>query len=247
LNGLLSVTLLGFAVGIIGTGTGGAMAFVFRNPSNRFMGTVLGFSSGLMIAIVCFDLLPEAFELGSLTVGIIGIILGVGIITLVDQSISYMGFTDVRTSGNEYIRTGILLGIGIAIHNFPEGLAIGSGLVAATRLGLSLAVVIAFHNVPEGIAMATPMAAGGYSRNKIFFATVMAGVPMGFGALVGSVLGEISSHLISLCLSFAGGAMLFITCSELIPKSQSIYKGRASSFGIILGIIGGIILSLKFR
>lgn len=247
MNYLLTVTLLGFAVGIVGTGTGGALAFLFRHPSNRFMGTVLGLSSGLMIAIVCFDLLPQAFEIGSLTIGIIGIIFGTGIITLIDQLISFRGFIDKGSTGNGYIRTGVLLGIGIAIHNFPEGLAIGSGLVAAIRLGLSLSIVIAFHNIPEGIAMAVPMLAGGYSRVKIFIATVMAGVPMGFGALMGALLGEISPLFISFCLAFAGGAMLFITCGELIPKSQNIYKGRASSFGIILGIIGGIILSLKFR
>ncbi len=247
MNYLLAVTFLGFAVGIIGTCTGGAMAFVFRHPSNRLMGAVLGLSSGLMISIVCFDLLPEAFEIGSLAIGITGILFGTGIITLIDQLISLRNLSDSKPSGSAYIRTGVLLGIGIAIHNFPEGLAIGSGLVAATRLGINLAIVIAFHNIPEGIAMATPMLAGGYSRVKIFIATVMAGIPMGFGALTGSLLGELSAALISFCLAFAGGAMLFITCGELIPRSQSIYKGRASSFGIILGIIGGIVLSLEFR
>lgn len=244
---ILKSALLGFAVGILGTGAGGAIAFVLKKPTNRFMSIILGLSSGLMISIVCFDLLPEAFEISGLSTGITGIILGVGIITLVDLVIPDKDFADSRIRSDGYIRTGILLGIGIAIHNFPEGLAIGSGFVAEIRLGLSLAAVIAFHNMPEGVAMATPMIVGKYSRVKIFLATVIAGIPMGFGALMGSILGEISPVFISLCLAFAGGTMLFITCGELIPKSQKIHRGRASSFGIIIGIIIGIILSFEFR
>jgi ZIP family zinc transporter len=196
-----------------------------------------------MISVVCFDLLPEAFEIYSLTVGIIGIIIGVGLISMID---AFLPETNTAhggaTRGNGYIRAGILLGIGIAIHNFPEGLAIGSALVAERGLGLSLAAVIAFHNLPEGISMAVPMMAGGYPRIRIFLATVMAGIPMGFGAIAGFLLGEISPMFISLCLAFAGGTMLFITCGELIPKSQKIHSGRASAFGAIIGVIAGIVL-----
>ena len=80
-------------------------------------------------------------------------------------------------------------------------------------------------------------------RIKTFIATIISGVPMGLGAFVGALLGEISPVLVSLCLSFAGGTMLYITCGELIPKSQSVYRGRASAFGVIIGIIAGIVLS----
>lgn len=195
------------------------------------------------MAIVCFELLPEAFEMAGLTTGIIGVILGVGLMALIDTLIPKAKSTDKTDQGSGYIRTGIFLGLGIAIHNFPEGLAIGSGLAANIRLGLSLAFVIGFHNVPEGIAMAMPMIVGGYSRSKIFLATIMAGVPLGFGAFIGAILGEISPALVSLCLSFAGGTMLFITCGELIPGSQDAHHGRASVFGIIIGLLAGIVLS----
>ncbi len=243
MDNILSSTLLGFLVGMVGTGAGGTAAFVLRRPSRRFMGTILGLSGGLMISIVCFELLPEAFETAGLTCSIAGIILGVGLVTLIDILLPNRDFGDKNIRSGGYIRSGILLGLGIAIHNFPEGLAIGSGLAADTRLGISLALVIGFHNMPEGIAMATPMIIGGYSRMKIFLITVMAGIPMGIGAFAGALLGEISPLLVSFCLSFAGGTMLFITCGELIPRSQNVYRGRASSFGIILGIIAGIVLS----
>ena len=49
------------------------------------------------------------------------------------------------------LKTGIIVSIGLAIHNFPEGLAIGSGFEASLKLGLSLAIAICFHDIPEGI------------------------------------------------------------------------------------------------
>ena len=53
-------------------------------------------------------------------------------------------------SKSNLLKTGIIVSIGLAIHNFPEGLAIGSGFEASLKLGLSLAIAICFHDIPEG-------------------------------------------------------------------------------------------------
>lgn len=142
-----------------------------------------------------------------------------------------------------YIRTGVLIGIGIALHNFPEGLAIGSGMMAAKSYGLSLSILIAIHDIPEGIAMATPLMAAGLSSKKVFLYTLLAGMPTGIGALIGHVIGSISPVLISVCLGFAGGAMVYITCGELIPESRNMYTSKMSGLGAVIGIIVGIMLT----
>ena len=121
MGSVMTSTLLGFLVGIAGTGAGGATAFLLRRPSRRFMGTTLGLSGGLMMAIVCFDLLPEAFEMAGLAIGIVGIILGVGLVTLIDLLVPDRDITDKTVRSSSYIRTGIILGLGIAI-TFQKGL-----------------------------------------------------------------------------------------------------------------------------
>lgn len=241
---LLRVTLIGLISGIIGTGTGGLVAFFINKISNRFLSLILEFSAGLMTAVVCFELLPNAFELGGTFLTFCGIFTGVGIILLIENFIRKAKFIKNRYGGNSLLKAGILVAIGIALHNFPEGFAVGSGFEASIGLGLTLTAVIVIHDIPEGIAMAVPMRAGGFSKTKAFALTVFSGVPMGLGALFGAMLGEISSRMIAACLGFAGGAMLYIVYGELVTESKRLYMGRLPSIGNVAGIICGIIVSI---
>jgi len=228
-------------VGVIGTGIGALAALIWRNPGPKFMSMILGISGGLMLAVVTFDLLPEAFEMGGLVLGIIGIIVGILVTTLIDELLP--DFNGMAKDRGNYFKMGLLLALGLALHNFPEGLAIGSGLTAGNSLGMGLALVIGLHDIPEGMAVAAPMSISGVSRCKVLFFTVSTALPTGIGALIGGILGNISPVFITLCLSFAGGTMLYIVCGELIPKSRNLFENYLSTFGILCGIILGILIT----
>jgi ZIP family zinc transporter len=241
---LLKVTCIGLFSGIIGTGTGGLMAFFINKISNRTLCLILEFSAGLMTAVVCFELLPGSLELGGAAVTLAGIILGVGGIVLIENYIRKLNIIKRANGSNSLIKAGILVAVGIGLHNFPEGFAVGSGFEASVGLGLTLTAVIAIHDIPEGIAMAVPLRAGGLSKAKAFLFSVLSGVPMGFGALIGAALGEISHGMVALCLSFAGGAMLYIVYGELVAESKKLYGGRLPALGNVIGLICGIIVSI---
>jgi ZIP family zinc transporter len=240
---LVKITLFGMVSGIIGTGIGGFIAFFIGSATNRFLGFILEFSAGIMISVVCFELIPEAFVLGGVLPAFIGIILGVVAILLIEEFINKTNLSVGRYTNNKMLRAGILMAVGIALHNFPEGFAVGSAFKASETLGITITSVIIIHDIPEGIAMAVPMRIGGLSKIKSFVFTLLSGVPMGIGALLGAVLGNVSKEMISVCLGFAGGAMLYIVLGEMIPESKRIYLGRLSSIGNIIGIICGIIIS----
>ena len=244
MNDLLKITVIGLISGMIGTGAGGLMAFFVNDISNRTLGLILEFSSGLMMAVVCFELIPEALEYGGTVLTFSGLIFGVLSIIVIENSFKNMKYFN-RTSGNaSLLRTGILTAVGIAMHNFPEGFAVGAGFEASLKVGITITAVIAIHDIPEGIAMAVPMRVGGFSRLKAFAYTIMSGLPMGVGALFGAMLGEISSKFISVCLGFAGGAMLYVVCGELIPESKKLHRGRLPAIGNIIGILCGILVSV---
>mgnify|MGYP005897887151 CR=1 FL=1 len=149
---MLRISLLGLFFGTIGTTIGGIIGIISKRNSNRFLSFILAFASGLMLAVVCFDLIPESLEISSLTIVIVGIILGIIVMTICDILVDrkFNNKIKFKDNKNTLLKTGIIVSIGLALHNFPEGLAIGSGFEASIKLGLSLAIAICLHDIPEG-------------------------------------------------------------------------------------------------
>lgn len=194
------------------------------------------------MSVICFDLIPEALEISNISNAIMGIIIGIITMIIFDVLVEkkFNRNTKLVKNKNSLLRTGIIVSIGLAIHNFPEGLAIGSGFEASMKLGISLATAICLHDIPEGISMAVPMKNGGMKKSKVIFYVVLSGITTGIGAFFGAIIGSISKQIIAICLSFAAGAMLYIVSGELIPESNKLYKGRMSSIGNIIGFLVGI-------
>ena len=105
-----------------------------------------------MIAIICFDLIPEATKLSKIINNLVGIILGIVTMIICDIAVQNK-FNSQKINiknANGLLKTGIIVSIGLALHNLPEGLAIGSGFGASLTLGYSLAIAICLHDIPEG-------------------------------------------------------------------------------------------------
>lgn len=240
MNEILRTTLIGLFFGTFGTTIGGVIGITFKNTSKKFLSFILSFASGLMIAIVCFDLIPEAFHLSSLSTSFLGMIFGILAMIICEILVDKKFSNQAKFTNNSLLRTGIVVSIGLALHNFPEGLAIGSGFGASLKLGISLAIAICLHDIPEGISMAVPMKNGGMKPAKVIFYVILSGIATGAGALFGAVLGGISQNVIAMCLAFAAGAMIYIVSGELIPESNQLYHGRTTAIGNILGLLIGI-------
>lgn len=242
MSDIIKTTLIGLFFGTFGTTIGGIIGITFQRTSNKFLSFILSFASGLMLAIICFDLIPEAMEISSIMNVMIGIIAGIMVMIacdiLVQKKFNVSSKQNFNT--NRLLKTGIIVSIGLALHNFPEGLAIGSGFGASITLGYSLAIAICLHDIPEGISMAVPMKNGGMKKGKVILYVILSGITTGIGAFFGALVGGISEQIISMCLSFAAGAMLYIVSGELIPESNELYHGRMTAIGNMFGFLLGM-------
>ncbi|HCX63957.1 MAG TPA: zinc/iron permease, partial [Eubacteriaceae bacterium] len=151
----------------LSTSLGVVLLFLFGKPSSKVLATLLGFAGGIMMGISVFELMPESLKIGTIQSTVIGFILGAGMMYGLDHVVphGHMSGTDdlvtenpgnLHEMSNPLLRTGYLILFGIALHNLPEGLAIGAGLESSRELGIFIAAAIAVHNVPEGLAMAGP-------------------------------------------------------------------------------------------
>lgn len=151
--------------------------------------------------------------------------------------------SETRIVDPQLFRSGVLLLIGIAIHNIPEGFAVGAGYVHEPKFGLMIAMAILLHNIPEGIATALPLSTSGVGKGDSFTAALLSGLVEPIGALMAAAVLSSIRGLVPGALAFAGGAMVFITLDELIPLARQHGHQHYTAVGIILGSIGVFVLA----
>jgi len=259
---MIQIIIYSAVAGICGMGLGGLIAAILlKKPSDKMICWLLSFAAGVMVSIVCFGLIPEAFDLAGITVLVTGLVLGIVIVMglnfLVDKiTTASKESIDIHTTHEELfhesqlinnparlLRSGIIILLAISLHNIPEGIAIGAGGSYSFQLGALLALMIAFHNIPEGMAVAAPLLAGGIGKFKVILLTALSGATTLVGGLIGILIGSISDVAIAMSLSAAGGAMLYIVYGEIIPQSVIMTKNRMASIITLFGVITGFIVT----
>ena len=115
-----NIAFMGLIFGMFGTTLGGFIGAFMKVKSSKILSFVLEFAAGLMTAIICFDLIPESLEFSNITSCIIGIIIGVGVMFICDELINKIDFAKKNVKNNTLFKTGMIICVGLAVHNFPE-------------------------------------------------------------------------------------------------------------------------------
>ena len=222
--------LLGSVVGAAGTAAGGIIALLIGRRVTQPR-PFLAFAGGMMIAVVFFDMLFESASLGGTALMVMGTAAGGIVFALAAPLFSHNETPSMYAMG-------VLVLIGIAMHNLPEGLAIGSSLVENERMAFSLSLLMLVHNVPEGVAVCLPLRLSGLPFGRVVLLALLTGLPTAAGAVIGTAVGSISREMIAVCISFAGGAMLYISLRELIPAA-----GKKRVLFALLGLSVGFLMT----
>lgn len=222
----------------LGTALGALLIFIKQNWSSKSLAFYLGLASGVMAAVVMFDMLPSAFVYSGLFKVAGGVLLGVFIMALGDGTL----FTRM-SSPHTLAGLGYLIMLGIAMHDLPEGMAIALGDVMKTRTGLVIALGIGIHNVPEGMAIAAPLLMAGIRKSTIFLQILLVALITPAGTLLGQSLASSMPEFLPLLLGMASGIMIYLVMFQLWPQAK-LKDPHSRWWGFFLGI--AIILVATF-
>ncbi|MDT8450808.1 MAG: ZIP family metal transporter [Wenzhouxiangellaceae bacterium] len=244
-----NVTLIGFAASVLagaGTVVGAAGVFALRRLSPRLEDALLSAAAGIMLAAVFFSLLLPAIEYGeawyqatepAVAVVIAGLLLGAAALHVLHRYAPHEHFISGREGPEvETLNRIWLFIIAITLHNFPEGMAVGTGFAGGNLAnGIALATGIGIQNIPEGLAVSVSLLAAGYGRPEAFGVGALTGMVEPIGGLFGAAAVSVAGPLMPWTLGFSAGAMLFIISDEIIPETHRRGYETVATFSLLGG------------
>lgn len=242
------------------TALGSATVFLFRSRVNRQLHQLLlGFAAGVMIAASMWSLLIPAIEAAE-EAGLPGwfpaaggSVLGVLFLVTMNTLLPHLTPAFLQAPRDGSGRRSILLVLAIAMHNIPEGMAVGISFALAARsdptllpAAMALALGIGIQNFPEGAAISLPLRQAGMSRKKSFLIGAASGAVEPIAALFTVLAAGTVESLMPWLLSFAAGAMLYVVVEELIPEAnlRHDHESRGGTCGVMAGFLIMMILDV---
>lgn len=241
----------GLALPFIGTSLGAACVFFMKSKMNRTVERMLtGFAAGVMVAASIWSLLIPAMEqsenmgMFAFVPAAAGFWIGIFFLLMLDHLIPHLHMNSKNAEGpKSKMQKTTMLVLAVALHNIPEGMAVGvvyaglmSGNTQITVLGaMALSIGIAIQNFPEGAIVSMPLRAEGMKKSKAFLCGVLSGVVEPIGAVLTILAAGAIEKALPYLLAFAAGAMMYVVVEELIPEMS---EGEHSDIGTIFFAIG---------
>jgi len=246
------------------TALGASLVFFFKTSNRKVLDMCLGFTGGVMIAASFWSLLSPAIaavekqqELGITNLPVwfapaVGFLLGALFLYYLDKKIPHLHlFEPVENAEGPKtdLKKTELLVLAIALHNIPEGLAVGvafgalaHGMDIGIEIGgaIALAIGMGIQNAPEGFAVSMPLRRQGFSKLKSWQWGQMSAIVEPIFAVIGAAIVILVYPILPYALAFAAGAMIFIVIEEVVPESQ---RGGNTDIAS-LGLIGGFIIMM---
>lgn len=232
--------------GTLATAAGALPTLVVGRLSERATNLLLAFAAGVMLAATVFSLLIPGLDAAQAMVGdrrlaTLGMIAALGggglLLWLVHRAVPHEHFCK-GCEGAESSRIARLwlFVIAIALHNVPEGAAVGIGAASGDlKVGLGVTLGIGLQNFPEGLAVAVGLMAAGYDRVPAFWLAAATGLLETLAGIAGAGFVLLSASVLPWALGIAAGAMLFVISGEVIPETHRAGFERGATASLFLG------------
>ncbi len=242
---LIFTTLAGLS-----TGLGGLLAILYR-PTRRLLAVSAGFAGGVMLAASLADLVPGALRFyqgylpplgcGGAVVGLLvaGMLLAALLGRLLPDEAELAGHMAGDAARTAALRTALLTGAALLLHNFPEGVLTFFAGTADPSLGVRTTLAIALHNIPEGLAVAVPFAFALHSRLGGALAALVSGLAEPVGAVLAMLFLRrwFTPGFLNGTVVLVAGVMLWVALAQLLPAAWSGHDRKSGLLGTAAGVL----------
>lgn len=214
---------------------GGLIGLKNKDRMHRF----LGFTAGVLLGVVAFDLLPEIFEILQAqnldaTGAMIALVCGFLVFHIIEKSILIHHTNEAEYEVHHHPHVGIASALALIGHSFLDGVAIGLGFQASNSIGIAVAIAVIAHDFTDGLNTVNLMILNkNHSRRALMFLVMDALAPI-LGAL-STMLFTVSDNVLVLYLGFFAGFLLYIGASEILPEAHSKHSSYRTIGLTILG------------
>jgi ZIP family zinc transporter len=197
----------------------GAVIGSLWKPPREVSGVLLAFASGALISALAFELFEEAFHLGGALRSGLGLLAGAAVFVVADTALDrHAARPDPAHPNAAHTAVGFALLAAVTLDGVPENLALGVSLAEGTSWALLVAIF--FSNLPEALVGAVAMRAEGREKRTVVRTWIACGVLLAAAVVAGRALADpLSDEVLSVALSFAGGAVLASLADTVMPQA----------------------------
>lgn len=223
---------------------GGLTGLKNKDRLHRF----LGYTAGVLLGVVAFDLLPEIFKSleahhGDATGAMIALVCGFLLFHIIEKSLLIHHSQEEEYTLHHHPDVGVASALALSGHSFLDGVGIGLGFQAGNAVGIAVAIAVIAHDFTDGLNTVNLMLVNKNKSRKAFMFLLLDALAPVLGAL-STLLFTISDAGLVLYLGFFAGFLLYIGASEILPEAHSKHSSYAT---IGLTIIGAVFMFIVTR
>ena len=231
---LMTVILLAFAT-FCSTLLGGLAGLKNKDRLHRF----LGYTAGVLMGVVAFDLLPEVFKTlqetnQEPTRAMVALVTGFLLFHIIEKSILIHHSQEDEYGQHHHPHVGVTSALALSGHSFLDGVGIGLGFQVGHAAGIAVAIAVIAHDFTDGLNTVNLMLLNkNRTKKAVMFLLLDAAAPV-LGAL-STLLFTIPDTWLPIYLSFFAGFLLYIGASEILPEAHSKHSSYKTIVMTILG------------
>lgn len=221
----------------ISTLFGGLTALKNKDQMHRF----LGYTAGVLLGVVAFDLLPEIFKTlehngGTATGAMIALVCGFLLFHIIEKSILIHHSQEMEYEVHQHPHVGVASALALSGHSFLDGVGIGLGFQAGNTVGIAVAIAVIAHDFTDGLNTVNLMIINQNKSKRTFLFLLLDALAPVLGAL-STLLFHVSDAGLVLYLGFFAGFLLYIGASEILPEAHSKHSSYQTIGLTVFGVV----------